>query len=118
MGDWTIPIYNKNSYIIRIDAPKGYIFSMLFVLTFDTIFYVLGPKEVSITIDGKTDKCSIGEDINFALTAFEISGRVRSGDHDGPSSLNLALYSASDNTIIASTTTDKAGSYSFEAAPG
>ena len=32
---------------------------------------------VTLNIDGKTDKCSLQEDINFQFTGFGIVGKVR-----------------------------------------
>lgn len=35
------------------------------------------PQSVELSINGKTDKCSLGEDINFQFTGFGIVGKVR-----------------------------------------
>ena len=37
---------------------------------------VLEPSEVKLHVDGSTDKCSKGEDINFLFTGFTILGQV------------------------------------------
>ena len=37
---------------------------------------VLEPSEVKLHVDGSTDKCSKGEDINFLFTGFTIHGQV------------------------------------------
>jgi len=34
------------------------------------------PEFVELSINGKTDKCSSGEDINFQFTGFGIVGKV------------------------------------------
>ena len=34
------------------------------------------PQTVELSINGKTDKCSSGEDINFQFTGFGIVGKV------------------------------------------
>ena len=34
------------------------------------------PQSVELHIDGQTDKCSKGEDINFQFTGFGVVGRV------------------------------------------
>ncbi len=35
------------------------------------------PSEVHVTVDGETDLCSRGEDINFQLLGFSVFGQVR-----------------------------------------
>jgi len=35
------------------------------------------PSKVKLHVDGSTDKCSKGEDINFMFTGFTIFGQVR-----------------------------------------
>ena len=35
------------------------------------------PMSYSITIDGKTDKCTLSKDINFLFTGFGVVGKVR-----------------------------------------
>ena len=37
---------------------------------------VADPTSVELNIDGTTDKCSKGEDINFIFTGFTLSGKV------------------------------------------
>ena len=37
---------------------------------------VADPNSVELNIDGTTDKCSKGEDINFIFTGFTLSGKV------------------------------------------
>ena len=38
--------------------------------------WYLEPSEVKLHVDGSTDKCSKGEDINFLFTGFTILGQV------------------------------------------
>lgn len=38
--------------------------------------FVADPNSVELNIDGTTDKCSKGEDINFIFTGFTLSGKV------------------------------------------
>ena len=41
------------------------------------LFYFFSdPSSVELNIDGSTDKCSKGEDINFIFTGFTLSGKV------------------------------------------
>ena len=37
---------------------------------------IVDPNSVELNIDGTTDKCSKGEDINFIFTGFTLSGKV------------------------------------------
>lgn len=37
---------------------------------------IADPNSVELNIDGTTDKCSKGEDINFIFTGFTLSGKV------------------------------------------
>ena len=39
-------------------------------------FFFVDPYSVELNIDGTTDKCSKGEDINFIFTGFTLSGKV------------------------------------------
>jgi len=47
------------------------------------------PQSVELSINGKTDKCSLGEDINFQFTGFGIVGKVRLGNK---STVNLYIH--------------------------
>jgi len=38
--------------------------------------FVTDPAEVKLMVDGTTDKCSKGEDIDFLFTGFAIFGQV------------------------------------------
>jgi len=40
------------------------------------IFGVTDPAEVKLHVDGSSDKCSKGEDIDFLFTGFAIFGQV------------------------------------------
>lgn len=35
------------------------------------------PTEVALTVDGETDACSLGKDINFVFVGFAVSGKVK-----------------------------------------
>ena len=39
------------------------------------------PSEVSLVVDGKTDQCSRGEDINFNHVGFSVYGQVNKGHY-------------------------------------
>ena len=60
-GYYMIPIYDKGEFKLVVEEPNGWSFE---------------PKEVSIDIDGKTDKCSVQEDINFIFKGFSIAGQA------------------------------------------
>ena len=46
------------------------------VLTHENVSY-LEPTSVELNIDGTTDQCSRGEDVNFQFTGFGLIGTVR-----------------------------------------
>ena len=46
---------------------------------FHFLFIFPAPSSVELQIDGKNDKCSKGEDINFVFTGFTLTGQVRNG---------------------------------------
>ena len=43
---------------------------------YERAFLCEEPESVELSINGKTDKCSSGEDINFQFTGFGITGKV------------------------------------------
>ncbi|GMS89496.1 hypothetical protein PENTCL1PPCAC_11671, partial [Pristionchus entomophagus] len=100
-GYYMIPVYTKGSYSIRVSAPEGWFFE---------------PSTFDFKLDGTTDKCSLEEDINFALSAFTIEGAVLSQNGQGPSGLKLELLK--EGSRIVSTTTSEGGKYRFQAPPG
>ncbi|KAK0417409.1 hypothetical protein QR680_012991 [Steinernema hermaphroditum] len=99
---YTIPVYNKARYDIRVVAPAGWIFE---------------PASVSVDIDGETDVCTLGKDTNFVLAGFTIEGHVRSGQSGGPEGLPLTL-STEAGEVVTETETRAEGYYSFNAKPG
>ncbi|VDN06963.1 unnamed protein product [Thelazia callipaeda] len=101
-GYYMIPVYNKGDYSIRLFAPDGWFFE---------------PNIFDLKVDGKTDVCTKGEDINFILEAFAVQGVLRSGSSGGPAGIALILASE-DGTIIAETKTVANGAYQFKALPG
>ncbi|XP_072048765.1 LOW QUALITY PROTEIN: BOS complex subunit NOMO1-like [Amphiura filiformis] len=76
-GYFMIPIYDKGDFILKLEPPTGW--------TFD-------PVSVDLHIDGETDKCSRGEDINFQFTGFTVTGNVVSkGQQEGPAGVTVSL---------------------------
>ena len=49
-GYYLIPLYDKGDYVLKPDPPKGWGFE---------------PESVTLKVDGQTDPCSQGQDINF-----------------------------------------------------
>ena len=60
-GYYMIPIYDKGEYMLKVSPPAGWAFK---------------PDSVELKIDGTTDKCSLGQDINFLFTGFGVIGKV------------------------------------------
>uniref|UniRef100_A0A915PI40 Uncharacterized protein n=1 Tax=Setaria digitata TaxID=48799 RepID=A0A915PI40_9BILA len=101
-GYYMIPVYNKGDYSIRLFAPDGWFFK---------------PSTFDLKVDGKSDLCTKGEDINFVLSAFAVEGTLRSGDGDGPAGVTLILISE-NGTVISEAKTKTNGAYRFRASPG
>lgn len=101
-GYYFIPIYDKGEYHLQLESPLGWTFE---------------PVSVTIAMDGKTDLCSQGEDINFVFKGFGIAGRVGSSvasdDDKGPAGVTVELVSARADTPVRSTTTTTDGSFFF-----
>jgi len=98
-GYFLVAVYDKGEYVLRIEPPSGWGFS---------------PKEIKLSIDGSTDPCSKGEDLNFKFTGFTVSGSVGSvGQEEGPSGVAVALSNDGDDKLL-ETTSQQSGSFQFE----
>ncbi|XP_014250405.1 nodal modulator 1 [Cimex lectularius] len=101
-GYYFLPIYDKGEYVLKISPPDGWYFE---------------PSEVPVTIDGATDPCSTGKDINFTFKGFAIIGQVVSWGHKvGPVGVTVELFSNSSNSptsLIQTTTTREGGEFRF-----
>ena len=76
-GYFLIPLYEKGSFTIKVESKKGWNFE---------------PAYVDINVDGKTDPCSQGVDINFVFSGVSVVGRVISqGQLVGPAGVSLKL---------------------------
>lgn len=96
-GYYFLPVYDKGSYILRIEPPKGWTFH---------------PKEVPLTFDGRTDPCSQNKDINFEFKGFTVFGKVLSaGSTAGPEGITVHLLK--DKKEIAQTVTISNGDFEF-----
>ncbi|CAH0724463.1 unnamed protein product, partial [Brenthis ino] len=96
-GYYFLPLYEKGEYILKIHPPAGWSFE---------------PSEVELNIDGETDQCSTGHDINFAFNGFGITGRViTAGQKQGPSGINVQLIN--ENGDVRNTVTTVGGDFHF-----
>ncbi|XP_064641106.1 BOS complex subunit NOMO3-like [Lineus longissimus] len=76
-GYYMIPVYDKGVYVLKVEPPKGWEFE---------------PESIELNIDGSTDKCSKGEDINFQFVGFAVEGKVLSKGQDrGPEGVTVSL---------------------------
>lgn len=76
-GYFLIPLYDKGDFVLKVEPPQGWSFD---------------PVSVDLHIDGKTDRCTKGEDINFIFTGFTLFGKVVSkGRQMGPSGVKIIL---------------------------
>lgn len=103
-GYYFIPVYDKGSFVIKVNGPEGWSWD---------------PDKVAVTVDDTG--CNSNEDINFRFTGFTLSGRVVGAvggesclDKDGgPSNVNIELLSHSGD-LISSVLTSSEGSYLFK----
>ena len=68
--------WSQDMYIACIDGHKTCILPALMAILMHLCFILPDPESVELTIDGTTDKCSKGEDINFQFTGFGVVGKV------------------------------------------
>ncbi|KAL4602871.1 hypothetical protein ACB092_10G084400 [Castanea dentata] len=102
-GYYFIPVYDKGSFVIKINGPEGWAWD---------------PEKVRVVVDDTG--CNSNEDINFRFTGFTVSGRVVgavggescSNKNGGPSNLNVELLSPSGD-LISSVSTSSVGIYLF-----
>lgn len=108
-GYYFIPVYDKGSFIIKVQGPEGWSWE---------------PEKVPIVVDHTG--CNANEDINFRFTGFSLSGRVLGAvggqscqlKNGGPSNVAVELLSSTDDSLF-SVLTSTAGDYSFKnVAPG
>ena len=68
-----------------------------------------------INIDGITDDCSLGKDINFIFTGFSVSGMVVSHKKDsGPAGVTVDLFSGNSETALKTYITENGGLFNFQ----
>ncbi|CAD5114951.1 DgyrCDS3985 [Dimorphilus gyrociliatus] len=96
-GYYTIPVYDKGEYLLKVESPPGWTFE---------------PSTVDLNIDGKSDPCSIQKDINFNFVGFGVIGQVISqGQNEGPEGVTIQLKR--DNKILQSTKSAVNGKFTF-----
>ena len=88
---------DKGSFLLKAIPPRG---------------WKVEPAEFEIEIDGQTDLCSQGKDINFEFIGFGITGSVVSkGSDKGPESVKIEL--TKNGKVEAVVSTDADGKYDF-----
>ncbi|PVD27782.1 hypothetical protein C0Q70_12955 [Pomacea canaliculata] len=98
-GYYLIPLYDKGDYILKVEPPAGWSFE---------------PTSIDLHVDGATDKCSLGEDINFKFTGFSVSGKVISeGQTEGPEGVTLSLVDTSSKQTLQTVTSGVGGSFTI-----
>ncbi|KAF0301730.1 Nodal modulator 2 [Amphibalanus amphitrite] len=99
-----MPIYDKGDYIIKLAPPDGWSFE---------------PSEVALSVDGETDMCSQGQDVDFTFQGFGVTGQVISlGSTEGPAGVTVTLTSTSDrDRLKTQVTTGPAGRFTFSPVP-
>lgn len=98
-GYFMIPLYDKGDFILKIEPPLGWSFE---------------PTNVELHVDGVSDVCTKGGDINFVFTGFSVNGKVLSkGQPLGPAGVQVSLRSTGADSKIQSTVTQPGGKFAF-----
>ncbi|XP_045510959.1 nodal modulator 1 [Colias croceus] len=96
-GYYFLPLYEKGDYILKVHPPAGWSFE---------------PSQVVLSVDGETDQCSRGQDINFSFNGFGITGKViTAGQEEGPSGISVQLVN--DKGDVRNTVTTAGGDFNF-----
>lgn len=102
-GYYFIPVYDKGSFLIKVNGPEGWSWD---------------PEQVPVAIDHTG--CNGNEDINFRFTGFTASGRIVGNvggtscslKDGGPSNVNVELLSPTGD-VVSSALSTPGGTYSF-----
>lgn len=96
-GYYFLPLYEKGKYVLKVHPPPGWSFE---------------PAKVSLNVDGVTDQCSTGQDVNFSFNGFGITGRViTAGQTEGPGGIGVQLVN--DKGDVRDTVTTAGGHFHF-----
>lgn len=96
-GYYFLPLYEKGEYVLKVHPPPGWSFE---------------PSQVDLLVDGVTDQCSTGQDINFAFNGFGITGKViTAGQAQGPGGISVQLID--DKGMKRDTLTTVGGDFHF-----
>ncbi|XP_013149351.1 PREDICTED: nodal modulator 1 [Papilio polytes] len=96
-GYYFLPMYEHGEYVLKVHPPAGWSFE---------------PSEVELVVNGETDQCSNGQDINFAFNGFGITGRViTAGQSTGPSGITVQLVD--NNGQVRETISSTGGDFHF-----
>jgi len=99
-GYYFLPIYDNESFILKITGPYGMHFE---------------PEQYVFTLtEGKTIQDICKGDINFKFRGFIVEGQVSTfGTNDGPSGITLGLYDEADREVQTTVTVDR-GMFKFK----
>uniref|UniRef100_A0A8C0R6I2 Nodal modulator 1-like n=1 Tax=Canis lupus dingo TaxID=286419 RepID=A0A8C0R6I2_CANLU len=98
-GYFMIPLYDKGDFILKIEPPLGWSFE---------------PTIVELYVDGVSDICTKGGDIDFVFTGFSVNGKVLSkGQPLGPAGVQVSLRNTGTEAKIQSTVTQPGGKFAF-----
>ena len=90
-------------FIFQISPPAGWAFN---------------PPEYHLKVDGATDMCSMGVDINFDFNGFSVNGNVvTQGFTEGPTDVSLTLTGTEPNSFKLETKSMAGGVFSFDSIP-
>uniref|UniRef100_A0A8D1Q8R1 Nodal modulator 1 n=1 Tax=Sus scrofa TaxID=9823 RepID=A0A8D1Q8R1_PIG len=79
-----------------------------------SLFHCPEPTTVELYVDGVSDICTKGGDINFVFTGFSVNGKVLSkGQPLGPAGVQVSLRSTGTDAKIQSTVTQPGGKFAF-----
>ncbi|XP_054525311.1 BOS complex subunit NOMO3-like [Pan troglodytes] len=98
-GYFMIPLYDKGDFILKIEPSLGWSFE---------------PTTVELHVDGVSDICTKGGNINFVFTGFSVNGKVLSkGQPLGPAGVQVSLRNTGTEAKIQSTVTQPGGKFAF-----
>ncbi|XP_030833422.1 nodal modulator 3 [Strongylocentrotus purpuratus] len=98
-GYFMIPVYDRGDFVLKLEPPSGWSFE---------------PTSVDLKIDGESDPCSQGKDINFFFKGYTVSGKVVSkGKADGPEGVLISVKPKDKDAVAIETRTKTGGVYNI-----